>query len=336
MPLLRILFMGTPEFAVPTLEILLKEKYNVVAVITAPDKPAGRGLQLQESAVKKFAVQNNLKVLQPEKLKDENFLNELQSLKPDLAVVVAFRKLPEAVWSLPRLGTFNLHASLLPDYRGAAPINWAIINGEKETGVTTFFITHEIDTGKIILQEKVLIGEEETAGELHDQLKVAGASLVLKTVKQVESGNVSVTEQPLTNSFKKAPKIFTADCKIDWNKSRDEIFNLIRGLSPYPAAFTELNGKVLKIFRAKKIVASSNIHRHSELDSESARSEEMLIPPQAGQHDGVNPMKFFSDGKTFLRFACKDGWMEVTEVQLEGKKKMTTEEFLRGHRINKE
>lgn len=302
----RILFMGTPEFAVPSLEILLKENYKVVAVITSPDKPAGRGLQLQESAVKKFAMKNNLKVLQPEKLKDENFLREVQSLKPDLAVVVAFRKLPEAIWILPQLGTFNLHASLLPYYRGAAPINWAIINGEKETGVTTFFITHEIDTGKIILQEKVPIGEEETAGELHDQLKITGASLVLRTVKQIENGNVSVIEQPMTNNFKKAPKIFTSDCLIDWKKSPGEIYNLIRGLSPYPAAFTQLNGKMLKIFRAKKI------------------SEPHDLP------EG----KIYSDGKTFLRFACSNGWIEATEVQLEGKKKMTSEEFLRGHRVN--
>ena len=330
---LRVLFMGTPEFAVPSLEILLKEGYNIVGVITAPDKPAGRGLQLHESAIKKFASRNNLKILQPEKLKDENFLGELQSLKPDLAVVVAFRKLPEAVWNLPRLGTFNLHGSLLPDYRGAAPINWAIISGEKKTGVTTFFITHEIDTGKIILQEKVLIGEKETAGELHDQLKVVGASLVLKTVLQIENGTVSITEQPMTNHFKKAPKIFTADCRVDWKKSTEEIYNLIRGLSPYPAAFTELNGKILKIFRAEKI------NRHSvplEAGSESVISEEMLIPPQAGQHDKLNPGKIYSDGKTFLRFACSNGWIEATEVQLEGKKRMTTEEFLRGHRVNQE
>ncbi|HYV92103.1 MAG TPA: methionyl-tRNA formyltransferase [Chitinophagales bacterium] len=301
----RILFLGTPEFAVPSLEILLEGGYKIIGVITAPDKPAGRGLQLHESAVKKFATQNNLKVLQPEKLKDENFLNELKSLQPDLAVVVAFRKLTETVWNLPRLGTFNLHASLLPNYRGAAPINWAVINGEKETGVTTFFITHEIDTGKIILQEKVLIGQEETAGELHDELKTVGGSLVLKTVQQIESGNVSVIEQPMTNHFKKAPKLFTADCKIDWTKNAQEIFNLIRGLSPYPAAFTGLNGKVFKIFRAKKI---SEAHHQT-------------------------PGKIYSDGKTFLRFACDDGWIEATEVQLEGKKKMTAEEFLRGHRI---
>jgi len=302
---LRILFMGTPEFAVPSLEILLNEGYNIVGVITAPDKPAGRGLQLHESAVKKFGVQNNLKILQPEKLKEENFLNELNSLQPDLAVVVAFRKLPEAVWNLPRLGTFNLHASLLPNYRGAAPINWAIINGEKETGVTTFFITHEIDTGKILLEEKVSIGEDEIAGELHDELKAVGALLVLKTVQQIENGNVSVIDQPLTNHFKKAPKIFTADCKIDWTKNTEEVFNLIRGLSPYPAAFTELSGKVFKIFRAQKI---SEPHHHV-----------------AG--------KIFSDAKTSLRFACSDGWIEATEVQLEGKKKMTTEEFLRGNKI---
>lgn len=304
---MRILFMGTPEFAVPSLDVLLREKYNIVAVITAPDKPAGRGLQLNESPVKKFSLRNELKILQPEKLKDESFLLELKSLQPDLAVVVAFRKLPEEVWSLPRLGTFNLHASLLPNYRGAAPINWAIINGEKETGATTFFITHEIDTGKIILQEKVLIGEEETAGELHDKLKIAGAELVLKTVELISKENITVTSQPLTNHFRKAPKIFTEDCKIDWNKNSEKIFDLIRGLSPYPGAFTEINGKVLKVFKAKKI---------------------------AGAHHEI-PGNITSDEKTFIRFACGDGWLEASELQIEGKKKMSAEEFLRGFRMNK-
>ncbi len=303
---LRIIFMGTPEFAVPSLEHLLSERHQVVAVITAPDKPAGRGLQLTESAVKKFAASKQLKVLQPEKLKDENFLSELRSLQADIAVVVAFRKLPEAVWSLPKLGTFNLHASLLPDYRGAAPINWAIMNGEHETGVTTFFINHEIDTGKIILQEKIPIGDEETAGELHDVLKFKGAGLVLKTVRLVESGNISVTSQPSHTGYKKAPKIFTADSKIDWTKNAAEIFNHVRGLSPYPAAFTDFENKVLKIFRVKKI---EEVHQHT-------------------------PGKVFSDGSTFLRFACNDGWIEAIEIQLEGKKKLSISEFLRGYKIN--
>jgi len=298
--------MGTPEFAVPSLEILLKEGCSIAAVITAPDKPAGRGMHLHQSAVKKFALDNNLKILQPEKLKDENFLSELKSLQPDLGVVVAFRKLPESVWDLPRLGTFNLHASLLPNYRGAAPINWAIINGEKETGATTFFLTHEIDTGKIILQEKISIGDEETAGELHDRMKIMGASLVLKTVKQIENGNTQTTDQLLNGDFKKAPKIFTEDCGIHFEKTTDEVFNLIRGLSPYPAAFTTMNAKVLKIFRAGKIL---------ELHS-------------------ATPGSVSSDGKTFLRFACSDGWIEIKELQLEGKKKMSVEEFLRGHKLN--
>ena len=298
--------MGTPEFAVPSLEILLKEGYSIAAVITAPDKPAGRGMHLHQSAVKKFALENNLKILQPEKLKDENFLSELKSLQPDLGVVVAFRKLPEAVWNLPRLGTFNLHASLLPNYRGAAPINWAIINGEKETGATTFFLTHEIDTGKIILQEKIPIGESETADELHDRMKVIGASLILKTLKQIENGNIQTTDQLLSGDFKKAPKIFTEDCQINFEKTTEEVFNLIRGLSPYPASFTTLNGKMLKIFRAEK-----------KLEAHSA-----------------TPGSILSDGKTFLRFACSDGWIEIKELQLEGKKKMTVEEFLRGHKLN--
>jgi len=302
---MRILFLGTPEFAVPSLEILLNEGHEIVSVITAPDKPAGRGMHLQQSAIKKFAAEHELKILQPEKLKDENFLSELKSLEPDLGVVVAFRKLPETVWSLPRLGTFNLHASLLPDYRGAAPINWAIINGEKETGVTTFFLTHEIDMGKIILREKISIGAEETAGELHDRMKTIGATLVSKTVKQIKQGNVQTQSQPLTDHFKKAPKIFTEDCRIHFDKSVDEVFNLIRGLSPYPAAFTMLNSKVLKIFRAKKI--SENVNQ------------------EAGE--------ISSDGKTFLRFACRDGRIETTEVQLEGKKKMSIEEFLRGFHL---
>ncbi len=297
--------MGTPEFAVPSLEILWKSGFNIVGVITAPDKPAGRGLQLQQSAVKKFAIEKGLNVLQPEKLKNENFIAELKSLRPDLAVVVAFRKLPEVVWQLPPLGTFNLHASLLPQYRGAAPINWAIMNGEKETGATTFFINQEIDTGKILFQEKINIRDDETAGELHDELKTLGAALVLKTVQSIDEKTFTEHDQLLTPSFKTAPKLFTTNCKINWEKSADEIYNLIRGLSPYPAAFTLLQGKNLKIFRSKKIIEA---HQKKSGD-------------------------IFSDGKTFLRFACVDGWIDVNELQLEGKKKMVTEEFLRGNKI---
>lgn len=297
--------MGTPDFAVPSLEILLHAGYDISAVITAPDKPAGRGMHLHPSAVKKYAATHGLKVLQPDKLKNENFLAELKSLQPDLGVVVAFRKLPEAVWAMPRLGTFNLHASLLPQYRGAAPINWAIINGETETGATTFFLTHEIDTGKIIMQQKTEIGDEETAGELHDRLKVIGAELVLQTVRQIENHSVEIKEQPSPPSLKKAPKIFTEDCRIDFSKSVDEVFNLIRGLSPYPAAFTAFEGTMMKIFRCRKIVDASQAAEGS----------------------------LSTDGKTYLRFACRDGWIAVTELQAEGKKKMSTEEFLRGYRI---
>lgn len=301
---LRIIFMGTPEFAVPSLDILIRYKYNVVGVVTAPDKPAGRGMELQQSAVKKYAVEKELKVLQPEKLKNEFFLKELKSLNADIQVVVAFRMLPEAVWSMPPLGTFNLHASLLPDYRGAAPINHAIINGEKETGVTTFFLQHEIDTGRIILQQKVPIIENETAGELHDKLMNAGAALVLKTVQQIESGDVKTTEQSLSANLKSAPKIFKDFCKINFYNPTHTVYNFIRGLSPYPAAFTHLQGKLFKIYSS-----TIKITKHS-----------------------LSPGDFETDGKTFLRFAATDGFISVTEVQIEGKRKMRVEEFLKGFR----
>jgi methionyl-tRNA formyltransferase len=300
----RILFLGTPEFAVPSLEIILAEGYPVAAVVTAPDKPSGRGLQLNSSAVKRFALAHGLKILQPEKLKNEEFLNEVKSLAPDLGVVVAFRKMPEALWALPRLGTFNLHASLLPDYRGAAPINRAIMNGETETGLTTFFLSQEIDTGKIILQQKMQIGENESAGELHDRMKTAGAQLVALTMKKIFSGDFQLKDQPRHGELKPAPKIFSSDCKIDFSQSATRIHHLIRGLSPYPAAFMMLKDKQLKIFRARPV------HQiHSQ---------------QAGSVS--------TDGKTFFRLACADGWIDVFELQLEGKKKMNTEEFLRGFR----
>lgn len=303
---LRIVFMGTPEFAVPSLEILLLNGCNVVGVITAPDKPGGRGLELQQSAVKKFSLQHHLKILQPEKLKDPLFVEELKSLQPDLQIVVAFRMLPEIVWQLPRIGTFNLHGSLLPQYRGAAPINRAIINGETETGVTTFFLQHEIDTGKIIFQEKIPIGDNETAGELYDRMKHIGAELVLKTVQAIEAGSYPQTEQNNMAGLKKAPKIFTDDCLIQWNNDVTSIFNQIRGLSPYPSAFTLLQKKTLKIFSANKI-RTPHQHRAGEIST---------------------------DGKTYLRFAAADGYIDVTELQLEGKKRMKTEEFLRGFRLN--
>lgn len=307
---LRIVFMGTPEFAVASLDALVSTGCNIVGVITAPDKPAGRGLKLQESAVKKYAVEKNLKVLQPEKLKSPQFLDELKSLHADLQVVVAFRMLPEVVWNMPATGTINVHASLLPQYRGAAPINWAVINGEKESGVTTFKLKHEIDTGDILLQEKIVIGENETAGELHDQLKELGARVLVKTVEGLASGLLKETPQSEILNVKSetvthAPKIFTETCKIDWSKSVDEVHNLIRGLSPFPGAFTYLNEKLLKIYR----------------------SEKENRPPtlSAGQ--------FETDGKTFLQFACSDGFILVKELQLEGKKKMNVEDFLRGYKL---
>ncbi len=317
---LRIVFMGTPEFAVASLDALVKAGYNIVGVITAPDKAAGRGMQLQQSAVKKYAVEHNLKVLQPEKLKNPEFLTELKSLNADLQIVVAFRMLPEVVWNMPPMGSVNLHGSLLPQYRGAAPINWAVINGEKETGVTTFKLKHEIDTGDILLQESFAIGENDTAGEVHDTMKEIGAQLLVKTVKglidgslietpqsSVVSGESSVSHSPLTthHSLKHAPKIFTETCKIDFTKPVEEVHNLIRGLSPFPGAFTTLNGKTFKVYKSEK---------------ESSKTAE-----EAGSYK--------TDGKTFLKFGCTNGFIYVKELQLEGKKKMTVEDFLRGYRF---
>lgn len=294
--------MGTPEFAVPSLEILLKNNYDVAAVVTAPDKPAGRGLQRHVSAVKKFASEHSLPLLQPLKLKEAKFLDELKSLKPDLQVVVAFRMLPEEVWRLPPLGTINLHASLLPDYRGAAPIHWAIINGETETGLTTFFIEKDIDTGKIIFQEKMGIGFDETAGELHDRMMEAGAALVLKTVRAIESGTAPSIRQPSSVTAKKAPRLHRGICQINWKQPALNIFNLIRGLSPSPGAWTVLDGKVFKIYRAGKFFAT---------------------PAQ--------PPGTFLFSEKDLRITAADGYILPKEVQVEGRKKMGIEEFLRGY-----
>jgi methionyl-tRNA formyltransferase len=304
---IRIVFLGTPDFAVSSLTALVDEHFTIAGVVTAPDKPAGRGMKLTESAVKRYAVEKGLNILQPEKLKDPKFLEQLKSLRADLQIVVAFRMLPELVWNMPAMGTINLHASLLPDYRGAAPINWAIINGEKETGATTFKLRHEIDTGNILLQEKLLIHENETAGELHDRLKLLGSQLVIKTVQGLESGTQKEIPQVETGNreLKKAPKIFTETGRINWNKSVGEIHNLIRGLSPQPAAFTELEKKILKIYR----------------------SEKEIIKPT------VSIGQIETDNKTFLKFACTDGYIHVRELQLEGKKKMNVEDFLRGHKI---
>lgn len=309
---LRIVFMGTPEFAVASLNALVEAGFNIVGVITAPDKPAGRGMKLTESAVKKYAVEKGLHVLQPAKLKNPEFLAELKSLKADLQIVVAFRMLPEVVWNMPPLGTVNLHGSLLPQYRGAAPINWAIINGEEYTGVTTFKLQQEIDTGDILLQEKILIGENDTAGQLHDVMKEIGANLLVTTVQGIKDGSLQQTAQSkalqqFTGELKHAPKLFTENCTINWNKSCEEIYNLIRGLSPYPAALTYLNGKIFKIYSSKKEKAD-----HTETTGSSS-----------------------TDGKTFLKFACADGYIHVTDIQIGGKKRIAIEDFLRGYRFDK-
>lgn len=303
---LRIIFMGTPQFAVPSLQKLFDAGYDIAAVVTAPDKPAGRGLQLTESAVKKYALEKNIKILQPEKLKDPAFIEELHSLKADVQVVVAFRMLPEIVWNMPPLGTINLHGSLLPQYRGAAPINWAIISGEKETGVTTFKLQHEIDTGNVLLQKKINITDDETAGTLHDKIMEVGADLLLKTINELQKGNLKDIAQSNSLILRHAPKIFTETCEINWNKNVKEIFNLIRGLSPYPAAFTFLNEKKLKIFLAQK--------------------EKTKIENKPGD--------IITDHKTFLKFTANDGYISLIEIQLEGKRKMKIEDFLRGWRGN--
>lgn len=311
---LRIVFMGTPDFAVESLKKLVENGYNIVGVITMPDKPSGRGYKIQYSAVKKYALEQNLPLLQPEKLKDESFLSELKALKADLQIVVAFRMLPEVVWDMPRLGTFNLHGSLLPQYRGAAPINWSIINGDKETGVTTFFLTHEIDTGKIILQEKIKIGENDNAGKIHDELMVVGAGLVQKTVDMILEGSVDTVDQQQFFSDEKdlrhAPKIFKETCRINWNKSAGEIHNLIRGMSPYPTAWTELlsEGKepqMVKIYRSE-VIPSANT---------------------------VVPGTILTDNKTYLHVACSNSLISVEEIQFAGKKAMKVDEVLRGYKI---
>jgi methionyl-tRNA formyltransferase len=304
---LKIIFMGTPEFAVPSLEILLQHNYTVVAVITAPDKPSGRGLKVMPSPVKEVALRYNVPVLQPTNLKAPEFIEELKSYQADLQIVVAFRMLPESVWNMPPIGTFNLHASLLPQYRGAAPINWAITNGETETGLTTFFLKHEIDTGNIIFQEKEPITEQDTAGSLYERLRQKGAGLVLKTVQAIENGNYPQVPQQMSETIKLAPKIFKETCEINWQQPSRTIYNFIRGLSPYPTAWTLLNGKFCKIF------ASHVMENNAELSG--------------------NPGEYRSDGKQFLHIRTNDGWLAIDELQLEGKKKMGIEEFLRGNKL---
>ena len=311
---LRIVYMGTPDFAVYPLKHLVENGYQVVGVVTNPDKPAGRGQQLQESAVKKYAKEVGLKIMQPAKFRDPEFLEELASLKADLQLVVAFKMLPEVVWSMPPLGTVNLHASLLPDYRGAAPINWAVINGEKYSGVSTFLLKHEIDTGNIIFQEKVDITDEMTAGDLHDSLMEKGATLLLKTVDAIASGDYPLIDQnELLNGRTPihAPKIFKEDMRVDWNSTLDTIYNRIRGLAPFPTAWAELIHKTtgqshsFKIFRTEKI-ACAHDHAFGELATDGKKTFDVYVP---------------------------GGILRILELQLAGKKRMITEDFLRGFKL---
>ena len=301
----RIIFMGTPAFAVASLSALLAAKMNVVAVVTAPDKPGGRGMQLQESAVKQFAIENNIPVLQPEKLKSPEFFEALKTLQPDLQVVVAFRMLPEIIWSFPPMGTLNVHGSLLPQYRGAAPINWAIINGEKQTGVTTFQLQHAIDTGNILLQAPIDISENMTAGELHDTMKEVGAVLLVKTIEGLNNNSIQAKAQlEITVELKHAPKIFTNDCAINWENPAVTIHNLIRGLAPFPGAITKIEGKIVKLFTTH------------------------IIDTPAAEKAGT----FITDGKTFAKIACSNGYIGIDDIQWEGKKRMPITDFLRGYR----
>ena len=311
---LRIVYMGTPDFAVLPLKKLVESGYQIVGVVTNPDKPAGRGQQLQESAVKKYAREAGLKILQPEKFRDEHFLNELADLKADLQLVVAFKMLPEVVWGMPRLGTVNLHASLLPDYRGAAPINWAIMNGEKVSGVTTFLLKHEIDSGNIIFQEPVEVTDEMTAGDLHDLLMEKGADLLLKTVDAIAAGNFPLIDQTELLKGREpihAPKIFKEDMRVDWHQPLQKIYNHIRGLAPFPAAWMELQHLVsghscsLKIFRAEKVCRPANL--------------------PVGE--------ILTDGKKTFEVRVEDGILRILELQLAGKKRMGVEEFLRGFKL---
>ncbi len=302
----RIIFFGTPDFAVASLKALVEHHFNIVAVVTAPDKPAGRGMQLKSSAVKEYALAQQLPVLQPERLKQPGFLAELKSYNADLQVVVAFRMLPEAVWNMPPMGTLNVHGSLLPQYRGAAPVNWAIINGETETGVTTFKLKHEIDTGDILLQRKTAIGKEENVGRLYDRLMYMGAELLVETIKGMVDGTLAETPQSGQANLKHAPKIFKENGLIDWNKPVRAIFNQVRGLSPYPAAYTFLLEKQFKIFSG------------------------VILPDN---HRSV-PGSYETDGKTYLKFAASDGWLLCEDVQMEGKKRMHITDLLRGLRLS--
>lgn len=312
---LRIVYMGTPEFAVESLRCLVEGGYNVVGVITMPDKPAGRGHKIQFSPVKQYALEHNLPLLQPEKLKDDTFIENLRAWKADLQIVVAFRMLPEVVWSMPKHGTFNLHASLLPQYRGAAPINWAVMNGDTETGITTFFLKHEIDTGEVIQQVKVPIADTDDVGIVHDKLMILGGKLVIETVDAIINGTVKTIpqeEMAVVGKLRPAPKIFKDTCRIDWNNTVKKIYDHVRGLSPYPAAWTELHQpdaemlSPVKIYRTEKI-AMAHTYR---------------------------PGSIKTDGKTYLHVAVADGFMDIKSLQLPGKKRLSAEELLRGFKIS--
>lgn len=308
---LRIVFMGTPEFAVASLRRLVEEGYNIVAVVTTPDKPAGRGQKLHESDVKVAARELGLPILQPERLRDEAFVEAMRALEPDLGIVIAFRMLPEVIWAMPRLGTFNLHASLLPEYRGAAPINWAVINGERETGITTFLLNHEIDKGAIIGQKREPITEDDTVGTMYDKLMRSGCDLVVETVERVAAGNYEAREQMHIDeaTLKPAPKIFKDDCRIDWSWEGRRIVNFVRGLSPYPAAWTPMyiDGEERGSAKIFRVTFSASEHKRT-----------------AGTVE--------SDGKSSLRVACQDGWVEIHELQVAGKRRMAVRDLLLGLR----
>ena len=300
----KIVFMGTPSFAVASLKALLDAKMNVVGVVTAPDKPAGRGMQLQQSAVKQFALEHQLPIAQPEKLKSPEFFAQIQAWQPDIQIVVAFRMLPESIWSFPPMGTLNVHGSLLPKYRGAAPINWAIINGEKETGVTTFRLQHAIDTGDILLQERIPISPDMTAGALHDIMMEVGAQTLVTTLNGLIAGTIESKPQEDALLSAHAPKIFTKDCEINWQQPVVKVHNLIRGLAPFPGAITKVDGKIVKLF------------------STSILYENPKEPIGS----------FVTDGKTYARFACIDGYIQLNDIQWEGKKRMPIADFLRGYK----
>jgi methionyl-tRNA formyltransferase len=306
MPELRIVFMGTPDFAVPTLQALVEHQYHVVAVVTAPDKPAGRGQKLQQSPVKEYAVSHGIPVLQPTNLKSESFLEELSSYQANLQIIVAFRMLPEVVWAMPELGSFNIHGSLLPQYRGAAPINWAIINGEKETGVTSFFLKHEIDTGDLIFQERVPILEEDDFGSMYEKLKHTGAELAVRTVQAIERGDVQPQPQQTTAETKHAPKIFKETCEINWNQPARQVRDFIRGLSPYPAAWTRFDGKTFKIFKTEVLENTAYT---------------------------VAPGQIKTDNKTYLHVQTAAGALSILDLQMEGKKRMPVQDLLRGYKF---